>query len=227
MATKTIDWGDGTSDKITLTYSSNSGNQQVSVSSDANGTGKARSKTITFATTLGGVVSRTLSLSQKAVEKQEHTMTLYPSAFLSGQYASISGQNNPVGKGSTSTSYATINLKTGSRAETWAYYKLDTSSIPADAEILEVTCSAKCYISTTTSSRVGTRQVQMFSGTTAKGSAGTASTSTTAFNVPCGSWTRTELNDMRIRIYGVRGTSNTSTTYYFRFYGATITIRYR
>lgn len=227
MATKTIDWGDGSGDKITLTYASASGNQSVSVSSDPNATGKTRSKSVTFSTSIGGVVTRTLSVSQKAVEKKEYTVTLYPSAFLEGQYASISGQTTPVGKGSTSTSYATINLKTGSNAETWAYYKFDTSSIPADAEILSVACSEKCYINNTTSSRIGTRQIQLFTGTTAKGSATTVSTSTTAQNMTCGTWTRAELNDCRIRMYAKRGTSYTTTTYYFRFYGATLTIKYR
>lgn len=224
--TKTIEWGDGSGDKITLTYDAASGNQNVAVSSDPNNGSTSRTKTITFKTGTGNV-SRTLSVTQLSNAKKEYTVTLYPSAFLSGQYASITGQNNPVGKGSTSTSYVTINLKTGSRAETWAYYTVDTSSIPADAEIVEVTCSAKCYISTTTTNRVGTRQLQLFTGTTAKGTAGTVSTSTTAFNVTAGTWTRSELNNMRVRVYGVRGTSNTSTTYYFRFYGATITIKYK
>lgn len=227
MATKTIDWGDGTSDKLTLTYSAMNGNQNVSVSSDPNNTGKARSKSVTFSTSVGGSVTRTLSVTQKAVEKKEYTITLYPSAFISGQYASISGQTNPIGKGSTSTSYATINLKTGSKAESWAYFGFDTSEIPADAEIVSVTCSEKCYISNTTSSRIGTRQIQMFTGTTAKGSATTVSTSTTAQNMTCGTWTRAELENCRIRMYAVRGTSYTTTTYYFRFYGATLTIKYR
>ena len=41
-----------------------------------------------------------------------------------------------------------------------------------------------------------------------------------------GSWTRNELQNARIRLYGVRGTSNTTSTYYFRFYGATFTVNY-
>lgn len=225
--TKTIDWGDGSGDKIMLTYPSATGNQQVSVTSDPNETGVQRTKVVTISSDIGGVVSSKLSVVQKARELKEYTITLYPSAFISGQYASISGQTNPVGKGSTSTSYSTINLKTGSRAETWAYYGFDTSQIPANAEIVSVTCSEKCYISNTTNNRIGTRQIQLFSGTTAKGSATTVSTSTTAQNMTCGTWTRQELNDCRIRMYAVRGTQYTTTTYYFRFYGATLTIKYK
>lgn len=226
--TKSIDWGDGSGDKITLTYPAASGNQQVSVSSDPNGTGVERTKVVTIAADTGGVASAMLSLVQKAAEKKEYTITLYPSAFVSGQYASISGQTNPVGKGSTSTSYSTINLKTGRQAETWAFYQFDTSQIPANAEIVSVTCAAKCYISNTTSNRIGTRQIQLFAGTsTAKGSASNVSTSTTAFNMTCGTWTRAELENCLIRMYAVRGTQYTTTTYYFRFYGATLTIKYK
>lgn len=224
--TKSIDWGDGSGDKLTLEYSSATGNQAITISSDPNGTSSSRTKTVTFATSVGGA-SKSLSITQKGRELKEYTVTLYPSAFISGQYASISGQNNPVGKGSTSTSYVTINLKTGSNAETWAYYSFDTSSIPENAEIVSVACASKCYINTTTASRVGTRQVQLFTGTTAKGSASTVSTSTSALNMSCGTWTRSELNNCRIRVYGKRGTSNTSTTYYFRYYGSTLTIKYK
>ena len=34
------------------------------------------------------------------------------------------------------------------------------------------------------------------------------------------------MQNARIRLYGVRGTSNTTSTYYFRFYGATFTVNY-
>ena len=65
MATSEIAWGDGTGDKIYLTYTASAGDQTVSVSSDAN-TGAARSKTVTFSAT--GVSPVTLSVSQEAGE---------------------------------------------------------------------------------------------------------------------------------------------------------------
>lgn len=73
---------------------------------------------------------------------------------------------------------------------------------------------------------ITTRQIQLFSGTTAKGSAHTLSTSTTAFSVTAGTWTRGDLEDARIRMYAVRGTSQTTTSIYFRFYGATLEVEY-
>lgn len=159
------------------------------------------------------------------------SITAYPAEFISDDYsyASIVSSypaTNPIGKGSTNTSMSRFNLKTGSRAVSYVYYRFDLSDIPTDATINSISCSAKVYISQTNSNRISTRQVQMFSGTTAKGSASTMSTSTTALNLSCGSWTRSELNDCRIRLYAVRGTSSTSTTYYMGLYGATLTVNY-
>lgn len=159
------------------------------------------------------------------------TIALTPSEFISTNYSYasvVSGYpaTNPIGKNETSTSMSRFNLKTGSSAESWVYYRFDTSVIPQDATINSVSCKAKAYISQTNSNRVNTRQVQLFSGTTAKGSASTMSTSTSALTLNVGTWTRTELNDCRIRLYAKRGTSNTTTTYYMGLYGATVTISY-
>ena len=76
------------------------------------------------------------------------------------------------------------------------------------------------------SNRISTRQAQLYAGTTAKGTAYTVATSTTAFNITAGSWTRAELQNARIRLYAVRGTSNTGTNYYFRFYGVSLLVNY-
>ena len=63
MPTTTIPWGDGSGDNLYLTYPSASGDQSVSVTSDAN-TGAARSKVVTFSAS--GVPSVTLTISQDA-----------------------------------------------------------------------------------------------------------------------------------------------------------------
>ena len=41
-----------------------------------------------------------------------------------------------------------------------------------------------------------------------------------------GSMTLEELRNIRLRVYGVRGNSNQNTNYYFRFYGATLSVTY-
>ena len=163
-------------------------------------------------------MSRPISISD--------SVSIHPTGINSSHsYASISGESQGY-TDSSSTNYATINLTTGSGAETYIYYTFDFSSIPSAATIDSITCQAKCYISTTNSNRITSRQIQLYTGTTAKGSAYTVSNSTSAFTITPGSWTREELDDARIRIYAQRGTSNTGTTYYFRFYGATITVNY-
>lgn len=158
------------------------------------------------------------------------TLTVYPSSFNSDyKYASVNSSyptSNPIGKGSTNTTYTQINLTTGSQAETYFYYNFDLSEIPEAADIVSVSCSYKAYISTTNSSYISTRSVQLYSGTTAKGSSGTFSTSITSTSLTAGTWTRAELDNARIRLYAKRGSSRTTNTYYIRFYGATLTISY-
>ena len=156
------------------------------------------------------------------------TVTFYPAAYDASNYsyASISGATNPVGKGSENTTYATINLKTGSSAETFVFFPFDVSAIPENAVIESVECTAKGYVSTTTSSYIATRAMQLFSGSTAKGSAVNLTTSATAQTLTCGTWTREELANCRLRMYAKRGTSSTSTSRNMRFYGAELTVTY-
>ena len=64
MATKTIYWSGSSGDKITLSYSASAGDQTVSVSSDAHTGYETRTKDITFQTTAGGTVTKTLTVTQ-------------------------------------------------------------------------------------------------------------------------------------------------------------------
>lgn len=156
----------------------------------------------------------------------DQTASVHPTGISADyEYASISNQTNGYND-SSNTTYATIYLTTGSRATTYIYFTFDFSEIPAGATINSVSCTAKAYINTTNSSRITTRQMQLCSGTAEKGSAYTISTSTSAVTLSAGSWTRAELQDARIKLYVVRGTSNTSSNYYLRFYGATFTVNY-
>ena len=162
---------------------------------------------------------------------KQGTISAHPTSYDTSHYsyASISS-SYPITNAyadSSSTTYAQINWKTGSNAETYVYLKFDFSSIPSNATIKTVTAKAKGYVNTTNSSRVTTRQMQLATGTTLKGSALTLSNSTseqTFSNV--GTWTRAELLNAGIRYYVKRGTSNTSSSYNIRAYGATMTVTY-
>lgn len=154
------------------------------------------------------------------------TISVHPSGYVTGTtYAYLNDPSNAYTDENSDT-YATIGLVTGSSAVTRTYFTFNTSAIPANATIISVACSAKGYISTTTSSRVASRTMQMCANTTAKGSGSQLSTTATVRNLTVGTWTRTELNKARLRFYAKRGTSNTSTDYYMRCYGATLTVEY-
>jgi hypothetical protein len=76
-------------------------------------------------------------------------------------------------------------------------------------------------------SYISTAVVQLYSGSTAKGSSTSARTTTaTAYTLTPGTWTRSEINNIQIRYTGTRGTSNTTRAAYLYFYGATLSITY-
>lgn len=222
MATKSIAWSTGTGN-ITLTYSGQ-GNDTVIVESDYNDLDVDRQETITFST---GSITRTAVVSQKTSTEQGSS-SCHPTSYNDGYSAYSVSNLDSAYADSSSTTYAQVNLTRGSGAETEIYYNFGSlSAIPANATILSVTCSCKLSINTTTASRVATREAQLYSGTTAKGSASTVANSTTAFSMTCGTWTRDELQNAKIRLHAVRGSSSTTTNYYFRFYGATLTVTWK
>lgn len=155
------------------------------------------------------------------------TKTANLAALLSDHaYASITNPNNPIGAAATVSTYAQVYLTTGANAETYFYYAFDLSDIPQNAQITSVACSAKGYISYTSASYITARQMQLYSGTTAKGQATNLTTTASTVTMTAGTWTRQELNDCRIRLYAKRGTSGATTNRYIRFYGAEITVNY-
>lgn len=155
------------------------------------------------------------------------TKTFYPGAYDSGASSvqSVTNATNPVGKGSTNTTYATINLVTGYRATTTIYWPFDLSAIPSGAEIDSVSCKVKASVSSTNG--VSSASVQLYSGSTSKGSSTSIlSTSTSAKTLSVGTWTRSELQNCRLCLKAQRGTSSTSTTRSLLFYGADLTVTY-
>jgi len=163
---------------------------------------------------------------------KQGTITSHPTSYDTSHYsyASISS-SYPITNAytdSSSTSYCQVNWTTGQNAESYVYLKFSGfDAIPANATIKTVTAKAKGYVSTTNNSRVTSRQMQLASGTTLMGSALTMSNSTSEQTFSSvGTWTRALLQDAGIRYYVKRGTSNTSSSYNFRMYGATMTVTY-
>lgn len=159
------------------------------------------------------------------------TITVYPSSVNTTDYSYQSVNSsyplaNMVGKSYLNSSYAEWYLKTGSQAESWVYYNFDLSSIPAGSTINSVACTPKAYVSNTNANYIAIRTIQLYSGSTAKGSPSTVVQAASTYTLTTGSWTRDELQSCRLKIYSKRGTSNTTTTYSNRFYGADLTVDY-
>ena len=155
------------------------------------------------------------------------TKTFYPGPYdsVESSVQSVNNATNPVGKGSTNTTYATIYLVTGSGATTTIYWPFDLSAIPSGAEIDSVSCKVKASVSST--SGVGSASVQLYSGSTSKGSSTSIlSTSTSAKTLSVGTWTRSELQNCRLCLKAKRGTSSASTKRSLLFYGADLTVTY-
>lgn len=153
------------------------------------------------------------------------TITLNPSGYTGSTNLSISG-SYPITNaydGIDSTTYARLSISTSSTG--YLYLTIDTSDIPSDATNISISAQAKVRVSNTT--RVTNTQCQLFTGTTAKGSNVTFATtsSTNVVTLSTGSsWTRSELNNLRMKVGGT-GSSSSSSKYIY-FYGADITISY-
>ena len=130
---------------------------------------------------------------------------------------------NAYDNSSDTSNYARYSISTSTTG--YVYLTYDTSDIPTTATIQSVTAKARLRISNT--SRVTNRVCQLYTGTTAKGTNTNYSSTSSGGSVitlSTGSWTRSELNDLRMRIGGT-GSSSTSSKYIY-IYGTDITITY-
>lgn len=112
---------------------------------------------------------------------------------------------------STSNVYSSGNNVTGT-----ADYTFDFSAIPSNATISSVSLQVKAHEENASRSVC---TVQLYAGDTAKGSLTTVNgTSNTIYDVSCGSWTRAELDTLKMRL---------SLGYYGGLIaGATLTVEY-
>ena len=163
---------------------------------------------------------------------QNETLTTHPMSLDEDRsnYDGVYNNNvleNAFTDASSSTRFAPY-VPTGSGSESNIYLNFDEcADIPSGATINSVSCSVKC--GTQGTNYYNTRTVQMYSGTTAKGSATTMSgsnSSPTTHTLTVGTWTAAEIQNACLRFHVVRGSSNTSTSATFSIYGATLTVAY-
>ena len=146
-------------------------------------------------------------------------MTFVPSSYdsVNSVVAGTDSTNVPSNglTDANSTTRAAFTSDTTANSTTKFYYDFDCSSIPEGAIITSVTCSFKATCNNSYfTSRVG----QLCTGTTKKGS-GTTITNTSVNNTvnvqqiaDTGTWTRDELNNIKILIEAIRGSSTSAFT---------------
>ena len=129
----------------------------------------------------------------------------------------------------SNTTRTCVFSNTGDGAQSYLTYSFDCSSIPNNATIDSVSCTAKASFYKSGSTTYFSSQIlQLYNGTTAKGSTASvtgngASGSTHTFDG--GTWTRDELQNAKIR-YTVTRSSGSSSAASFSFWGATLTVNY-
>ena len=158
------------------------------------------------------------------------TKTYIPSSFDStnSSYDSVYSTNTPENglTSHTSTTRCCVYANTANGSESYLYYNFDCSDIPSNAIITSVSCQvgASCYSS---GSYFSTHTLQLCTGTTEKGTAttttGNGSTSTVQVVDGGNSWTRSELDNIKIRFKIVRSQTGEAS---FSFFGATLTVEY-
>ena len=132
---------------------------------------------------------------------------------------------------STSTDYASMNLTRGQSAQSYMYWEFNLPAIPTNATINSITCNYKARVSSSSTNYIAQATIQLYSGTTAKGSSKSIRTTSTEASslssTQIGTWTPAEINaGMRLRTWAQRGGSRTTSNYYIYFYGADIEIEY-
>ena len=153
--------------------------------------------------------------------------TLHPSGYTGASNLTVptTGSytitNAYKGSGDTSN-YCRITINTSTTG--YFYLTFDTSEIPAGATITGISGTVTVRVSST--QRVTNTVCQLYTGDTAKGSNKTFASTTASNTVTLtpGTWTRAELDNLRLRIGGT-GSSSTQTKYIY-LYGATLTINY-
>lgn len=162
-------------------------------------------------------------------QEREYTVTLNPIIM---SYSDVEVHNaNDACTGTTPNTYAYVddpgNTDTGVSNTKHVRYVFDTSSIPANARIVNVTCDVRCMKGTYNRFNC---QVGLFGGDTLKSYysefMGPSDRIIHLYSNTGTTWTRDEINAINLKVTGYRAATGTGTTYMFRIYGADLNITY-
>jgi hypothetical protein len=146
-----------------------------------------------------------------------NTFAGVPSAFDNNMSTLTSSSASDGCQGSNGTGGASFTVSSGGSA----YYKFDLDNFPANADVTSISCIIKIYAS----SKAQNTRVQLYSGSTPKGNYTSiidSDYSGTQYNLNCGSWTGSEVRNLRLGISTNGGKGNPE----IKFYGADLEIEY-
>ena len=172
------------------------------------------------------VTDNNVDVSSQLVETSGGTATLVPYDYENDSFT-VSNIENAY-HDATNTTYATFDAAGGGTAR-HVYLDLGGAVIPSGATIVSVACQATIQFSRNGSSSGVTASCQLYSGSTAKGSSQTITTSATdvaktTYNMNVGSWTALEIANAR---FGMTMTNNAYGTHrYLYLYGVSFTVTY-
>lgn len=122
----------------------------------------------------------------------------YPGDYTAQNMNSTTNLSACLGKSADEGSSTSNVYSSGQSTTGIADYSFDLSSIPSNANITSVTCSVKAHEENASRS---TCRLQLYSGSTAKGSSTTVNgTSNAIYSLTTGSWTRAELDSLTLRM---------------------------
>ena len=136
---------------------------------------------------------------------------------------------NILGKDETNSTFTRFNMNTGVLAYTYVFLVFDFSAIPENATINRVSCSCKCKCSNSSAVVAGNNDIALCENSNVivrSTSTKTFDTSVSTETISSVEITRAQLNNLRFRLLGVRGSIGVNKTYYLDLYGVSITVEY-
>lgn len=172
------------------------------------------------------VTDNNVDVTSQLVQETSGTKTLIPNGNTMSGFSS-SNISNAYSDATSSTS-AQLNLAGGGTIGT-LYLDLGGASIPTNATILGVSCSATLQFSRNNSSSGITASFRLYTGSTAKGSSTSWITSATdvaktTYNLTTGTWTAAEIANAKFYLTATNNASSTQRIFYV--YGVSFNVTY-
>ena len=132
------------------------------------------------------------------------SVEVYPADYTASGMNNTSNADACIGKSANAGTSTSNMYSSGSGSAGHVDYTFDLSAVPSNATVTSISCAVKAHEENASRSEF---TLQLYSGSTAKGSATTVSgTSNAIYNLTTGSWTRSELDSLVLHTtYGYYG----------------------